>query len=75
MKGYSKLCVQISGDLRRHSDRELPCTVFSKGVSTAANMPGHEYTGCLLVMLISFQTDKALSQEAKGEEEAEGWRG
>ena len=56
-KDYNKLCVQISGDLRRHchSDCELPRTVFSKGFSTAANMPGHEYTGCLLVMMISFQ--------------------
>jgi hypothetical protein len=54
MKDYNELCVQISGDLRRHSDREPPRTVFSKGFSTAANMPGHEYAGCLLVMLISF---------------------
>ena len=47
LKAYNKLCFQISGDLRRHSDRELPCTAFSRGFSTAANMPGNECTGWL----------------------------
>jgi hypothetical protein len=48
--------VDISLQLKRHSDRDLPRMCFSKGFSTAVNLPGHEYAGCLIVMLISFQT-------------------
>ena len=58
VKDYNALCVDISLQLRRHSDRDLPRMFFSKGFSTAAYLPGHEYAGCLIVMLISFHTTR-----------------
>jgi len=58
VKDYNALCVDISLQLKRHSDRDLPRVCFSKGFSTAANLPGHEYAGCLIVMLISFHTTR-----------------
>jgi hypothetical protein len=58
VKDFNALCVDISLQLKRHSDRDLPRVCFSKGFSTAANLPGHEYAGCSIVMLISFHTTR-----------------
>ena len=50
VKFYNTLFNDIG---RQDSDRNFPCTMFLKGFSTTANLKGHEYHGCLLVILIS----------------------
>jgi hypothetical protein len=49
----------INQCLSRQSDRDVLSTKTRKGFSsTASNIPGHEYAGCLFVMLISFYTSR-----------------
>jgi len=55
---YNSLCVQISHDLKRQSDRDLPVTAFLNGFSSTARFKGHEIRGCLLVMLFSMCTTR-----------------
>ena len=54
---YIRLCRDIATQLPRQSDRDFPrttCNDFSK----VSNIPGHEYTGILLIMLIAFDTTR-----------------
>ena len=53
-KKYDCLLMDINDCLRRQSDCNVPSTSTKKGFSSTANIPGHEYAGCLFVMLISF---------------------
>lgn len=55
---YDTLLMDINQCLGRHSDRDVPSTTTKKGFSSTANIPGHEYAGCLFVMLISFYTSR-----------------
>lgn len=57
-KFYHTLCHDIGHQLQRQSDRDLPRTMFRKGISSTAHMKGHEYRGCLLVFLISMYTTR-----------------
>jgi hypothetical protein len=57
-KLYNKLCHDIGRQLQQHSDRNVPCTVFRKGISTNANLKGHQYHGCLFVILKSLYTSR-----------------
>jgi hypothetical protein len=57
-KFYHTLCHDIGLQLQRHSERDLPRTMFRKGISSTAHMKGHEYRGCLLVFLISMYTTR-----------------
>ena len=57
-KKYDTLLLDINKWLRRQSDRNVPSTSTKKGFSSTANIPGHEYAGCLFVMLISFYTSR-----------------
>ena len=53
---YDTLLQDINQCLSRQSDHDVPSTNTRKGFSSTANIPGHEYAGCLFVMLISFYT-------------------
>ena len=53
-KKYDHLLMDINDCLRRQSDCNVPSTSTKKGFSSTTNIPGHEYAGCLFVMLISF---------------------
>ena len=55
---YDTLLHDINKCLGRQSDRDVPSTSTQKGFSSTANIPGHEYAGCLFVMLISFYTSR-----------------
>jgi hypothetical protein len=57
-KKYDTLLLDINKWLRRQSDRNVPSTSTKKGFSSTAKIPGHEYAGCLFVMLISFYTSR-----------------
>jgi hypothetical protein len=58
VKSYNTLCNNIGRQLQRQSDRKVPRTMFRKGFSTTPNLKGHEYRGCLLVILISLYTSR-----------------
>jgi hypothetical protein len=58
VKLYHTLCHDIGHQLQRHSERDLPRTMFRKGISSTAHMKGHEYRGCLLVFLVSMYTTR-----------------
>jgi hypothetical protein len=55
-KTYNTLLFDINQCLGWQSDRNVPFTKITKGFSTTANIPGHEYAGCLFVMLASLYT-------------------
>ena len=55
---YDTLLHDINHCLGRQSDRDVPSTSTQKGFSSTANIPGHEYAGCLFVMLISFYSSR-----------------
>lgn len=55
---YNTLLLDINQCLARQSDRDVPSTNATKGFSSTANIPGHEYAGILFVMLISFYTSR-----------------
>ena len=55
---YDTLLQDINQCLSRQSDHDVPSTNTRKGFSSTANIPGHEYAGCLFVMLISFYTSR-----------------
>jgi hypothetical protein len=57
-KAFNTLCHDIGHQLQRHSERNLPRTMFRKGISSTAHLKGHEYRGCLLVFLISMYTTR-----------------
>lgn len=54
---YIALCRSIALQLPRQSDRDFPRTT-TNDFSTVSNIPGHEYTGILLIMLIAFETTR-----------------
>jgi hypothetical protein len=54
---YITLCHDIGLQLDRQSDRDVPRTSF-RDFSTASNIPGNEYAGCLFIMLISMHTSR-----------------
>ncbi|KAI2500694.1 hypothetical protein MHU86_13777 [Fragilaria crotonensis] len=54
---YVTLCHDIGLQLDRQSDRNVPRTSF-RDFSTASNIPGNEYAGCLFIMLISMHTSR-----------------
>jgi hypothetical protein len=56
-KKYSRLCQDIASQLGRQSDRDIPRTTCND-FSSAANIPGHEYAGILLIMLLAFETSR-----------------
>ena len=56
-KKYVRLCHSIASQLGRQSDRDIPRTT-TNDFSTAANIPGHEYAGILLIMLLAFETSR-----------------
>ena len=51
---FDILMLDISNRLSRQSDRAVPKTTV--GFTSGANIPGHEYAGCIFVMLISLST-------------------
>ncbi|KAI2495582.1 hypothetical protein MHU86_18941 [Fragilaria crotonensis] len=53
---FDILMLDISNRLSRQSDRVVPKTTVTKGFTSGANIPGHEYAGCIFVMLISLST-------------------
>jgi hypothetical protein len=57
-KKYDTLLRDINECLRQQSDRNVPSTSTKKGFPSIANIPGHEYAGCLFVMLILFYTSR-----------------
>ena len=58
-KKYDTLLLDINQCLGQQSDRNVPSTsTTKKGFSSTANIPGHEYSGCLFVILISFYTSR-----------------
>ena len=57
-KKYDTLLLDINQCLGQQSDCDVPSTSSKKGFSSTANIPGHEYAGCLFVMLISFYTSR-----------------
>ena len=54
---YVRLCLDISSQLGRQSDREIP-RITTNDFSSASNIPGHEYAGVLLIMLLAFETSR-----------------
>jgi len=71
---YDTLLQDINQCLSRQSDHDVPSTNTRKGFSSTANIPGHEYAGCLFVMLISFYTSRfqeifRLSRESAKQDE------
>jgi hypothetical protein len=56
-KKYVRLCHGVASQLGRQSDRDIPRTT-TNDFSTAANIPGHEYAGILLIMLLAFETSR-----------------
>jgi hypothetical protein len=56
-ENYIALCRSIALQLSRQSDRDFPRTT-TNDFSTCSNIPGHEYTGILLIMLIAFDTTR-----------------
>ena len=58
-KKYDRLLMDsINNCLRRQSDCNVLSTSTKKGFSSTANIPGHEYAGCMIVMLILFYTSR-----------------
>lgn len=55
-KEYDQLFSRIGNLLSRQSDRDLPRTVFRKGLSTGGHLMAEEIPGCLLVMLFTMHT-------------------
>ena len=53
---YDNLLLDINRRVGRQSDRLVPKTTVTKGFTSGANIPGHEYAGCIFIMLISFYT-------------------
>ena len=56
-KKYVRLCHDIASQLGRQSDRDIPRTTCND-FSSASNIPGHEYAGILLIMLLAFETSR-----------------
>ena len=56
MKQYDKLFTKVGNLLSRQSDRDLPRTVFRKGLSAGSHLMAEEIPGCLLVMLFTMHT-------------------
>jgi hypothetical protein len=56
MKQYDKLFTKVGNLLSRQSDRDLPRTVFRKGLSAGSHLMAEEVPGCLLVMLFTMHT-------------------
>ena len=54
---YVRLCHDIASQLARQSDRNIPRTTCND-FSSASNIPGHEYAGILLIMLLAFETSR-----------------
>jgi hypothetical protein len=54
---YSRLCQDIASQLVRQSNRDIPRTT-TNDFSSASNIPGHEYAGILLIMLLAFETTR-----------------
>jgi hypothetical protein len=54
---YVRLCHDIASQLGRQSDRDIPRTT-TNDFSSASNIPGHEYAGILVIMLLSFETSR-----------------
>ena len=54
---YVRLCQDIASQLARQSDRNIPRTTCND-FSSASNIPGHEYAGILLIMLLAFETSR-----------------
>ena len=50
-------CHNIASQLARQSDRSIPRTTCND-FSSASNIPGHEYAGILLIMLLAFETSR-----------------
>ena len=57
-KKYDTLLLDINQCLGQQSDCNVPSTSTKKGFSSTANIPGHEYAGCLFVILTSFYTSR-----------------
>ena len=53
---YNNLLLDINSQVGRQSDRNVPKTCVTKGFISGANIPGHEYAGCMFIMLISMST-------------------
>jgi hypothetical protein len=53
---YDNLLLDINRRVGRQSDRLVPKTTVTKGFTSGANIPGHEYAGCIFIMLISLYT-------------------
>ena len=53
---YDNLLLDINRRVCRQSDRTVPKTTITKGFTSGANIPGHEYAGCIFIMLISLYT-------------------
>ena len=53
---YDNLLLDINRRVGRQSDRVVPRTTVTKGFTSGANIPGHEYAGCIFIMLISLYT-------------------
>ena len=60
MKLYDDLFKRVGNKLSQQSDRDLPCTVFRKGLSTGGHIMAEEVPGCLLVMLFTMHTQEYL---------------
>jgi hypothetical protein len=57
-KAYNTLCHDIGHQLQRHSERDIPRTMFRKGISSTVHLKGHDNRGCLFVFLISMYTTR-----------------
>lgn len=54
---YVVLCRDIAAQLARQSDRSIP-RITCNDFSSASNIPGHEYSGILLIMLLALETSR-----------------
>jgi len=50
---FDVLCSKVGQLLCRQSDRTLPRTNFPNGILSGSHLMGHEYSGCLLIMLFA----------------------
>ena len=60
IKLYDDLFKRVGIKLSRQSDRDLPRTVFRKGLSSGGHIMAEEVPGCLLVMLFTMHTQEYL---------------
>ena len=60
IKLYDELFKRVGTKLSRQSDRDLPRTVFRKGLSSGGHIMAEEVPGCLLVMLFTMHTQEYL---------------